>query len=135
MFVPTCRVILTLLFLCVPCSRYCQDHIYSVVPPPKEEELKIVSLVRELFSLIDVDGDGQMDWEELTAYVVQAGLMATGEHGSDDVDPEAHDMIFIRDTNFDDPTKHGKGVMNVQYSGSPLKKIIVFDEFASFVRL
>ena len=110
------------------------DHIFQTEPPSKEEELRVVALIRELFSLIDVDGDGTMDWEELTAYVVQSGLMATGEHGTDEVDPEAMEMIFVRDC-FDDPTKHGKGVMSVQYCGRPLKNILVFDEFSSFVRL
>ena len=110
------------------------DHIFQNNPPLKEEELRVVGLIRELFSLIDVDGDGTMDWEELTAYVVQSGLMATGEHGTDDVDPEAMEMIFVRDR-FDDPTKHGKGVQSVQYFGAPLKNIAVFDEFASFLRL
>lgn len=39
------------------------EHIFQTEPPPKEEELRVVSLIRELFSLIDVDGDGTMDWE------------------------------------------------------------------------
>ena len=62
--------------------------------------------------------------------------MATGDGGgtTDDVDPEAMEMIFVRDR-FDDPTKHGKGVMNVQYFGAPLRNIAVFDEFATFLRL
>ena len=38
--------------------------------PSKEEELRIVALIRELFSLIDVDGDGTMDWEEVRSTVL-----------------------------------------------------------------
>ena len=51
----------------------------ALLPPnsSEEKELEIVSLLREMFNQIDVDGDGTMDWEELTAFIVQSGLMAT----------------------------------------------------------
>ena len=40
--------------------------VYQSRHPSKEEELRVVALIRELFSLIDVDGDGTMDWEEVS---------------------------------------------------------------------
>ena len=47
----------------ISCMLQHIEHIFQTEPPPKEEELRVVSLIRELFSLIDVDGDGTMDWE------------------------------------------------------------------------
>ena len=62
---------------------------HALLPPnsSEEKELEIVSLLREMFNQIDVDGDGTMDWEELTAFIVQSGLMATAnEEGNGDED-------------------------------------------------
>ena len=86
----------------------------ALIPPDasKEKELEIVSLLREMFNQIDVDGDGTMDWEELTAFNVQSGLMATAtEEGNvGDDTPEPVQIRIERADWFLDNSKHGKGV-------------------------
>ena len=45
----------------------------------KMKETEKVSALSELFAQIDINGDGTMEWEEFTSYIVESGLNASTE--------------------------------------------------------
>jgi len=50
----------------------------------RERETKEkVAKVRELFAEIDVNGDGTMQWEELTEFLIEAGMVSREEMSVD----------------------------------------------------
>ena len=42
-------------------------------------ETEKVCALSELFAQIDINGDGTMEWEEFTTYIVESGLRASAE--------------------------------------------------------
>lgn len=96
----------------------------------KEDKLHVVSLLREMFNQVDVDGDGTMEWEEFTAFVIQNGLMATqgNEQKSDTTE-----IQFIQDK-FEDKTVHGKEIRIIEYFAA-LNHIIVASEKSDHVKM
>jgi hypothetical protein len=51
----------------------------STIPAWMYDESQLVSAIVELFSQIDINGDGEMEWDEFTSFIVDSGL-AANEH-------------------------------------------------------
>lgn len=64
------------------------EEFVSVITPflPSEhlDDTEIVSSLCKLFDDVDVNGDGTMEWEEFTGYVVDAGLHTSSAANSAD---------------------------------------------------
>jgi WD40 repeat protein len=98
----------------------------------KEDKLHIVSLLTEMFNQIDVDGDGSMEWEEFTAFVIQSGLMAT-QGGAGGQANEASDLQFVRDK-YEDKVVHGKEIRIIEFFPG-LNHFLVASEKADHVKM
>lgn len=51
----------------------------ATIPTWMYDEAQLVSAIVELFSQIDINGDGEMEWDEFTSFIVDSGL-AANEH-------------------------------------------------------
>ena len=60
-------------------SHYNETSKESPIPEWMNDESQLVSAIIELFSQIDINGDGEMEWDEFTSFIVDSGL-AENEH-------------------------------------------------------
>jgi len=55
------------------------NKLEQIIPEWMYDEAQLVSAIVELFNQIDINGDGEMEWEEFTSFIVDSGL-AENEH-------------------------------------------------------
>ena len=49
-----------------------QQHLAMRDEPTQQEQIALIANLSELFAQVDVNGDEQMEWEELTSFIVEA---------------------------------------------------------------
>ena len=78
------------------------DAMIDVLPPLEMTKSKVETTVdlMELFKDIDVNGDGTVEWSELLAFTIEAGVVSTRK----EVQPN---FFKFSDTGFLDTTSRG----------------------------
>ncbi len=78
-----------------------------MIRPQSAED--IVKDVIDLFREIDVNGDGEVEWEELTSYSVEAGVVATRSVR------QQHMHRYSPAPGYIDTTSRGHGLRDIRY--------------------
>lgn len=68
----------------------------------------LMLIVNEEDNRVWVSGDGSMEWDEFTAFCIEAGMAAGSSH-------EKEDTLFIELQGFDDTTTHPVKVAFAKY--------------------
>jgi WD40 repeat protein len=104
-------------------------------PPPKGGEVDESTLVAnlcELFKEIDINGDGNMEWEEFTGFVVEKAAVFKDVHKSMDVLSDYHYKPMALDRN--DRHRHNQYIEKLHYI-EPYDQIAAIEQHSSEVTL
>ncbi len=88
--------------------------------------LHMVALLFDLFSQIDVDGNGFVEFDELIDFCIELGMISTG--GNTDVNPQKSDsegIEYVEDTNF--------GTSGIQFRGHEVARMVPVPRFGKFL--
>jgi len=84
--------------------------VEQIIPDWMHNESQLVSAIVELFNQIDINGDGEMEWDEFTTFIVDSGL-AENEH-----DPHAIQQYHpVSTSKWEDLSLHAMPVERTYY--------------------
>lgn len=89
-------------------------------------ELQLVSNLCELFAQIDVNGDGNMEWDEFTSFVVEMGM-----HSAED---SVNAIQRYHPAPVEDTSKHATAISHVRYL-SGMDRIAVCEQMSTSLKL
>ena len=105
------------------------NTVAQIIPEWMYDELQLVSAIVELFNQIDINGDGEMEWEEFTSFIVDSGL-AENEH-----DPNAIQQYHpLPSTKWEDLSLHSMPIER-NYYFSATDMIGVVEQQSSSLKL
>ncbi|OQR91657.1 hypothetical protein ACHHYP_04492 [Achlya hypogyna] len=76
-----------------------KSHLHQLTEP------QLIAYLSELFAQIDINGDGSMEWEEFTSFIVDTGLESQ----------QPNSIQMYHHSSWEDTSKHSSGIDRMYY--------------------